>query len=79
MLTIIQQGEVYSPDYQGTKDILIAGGKIIAIEDHIDCSSNSIDVNVIDGEDKLVVPGFIDSHVHIIGGGGEGSYKTRGH
>jgi len=24
-----------------------------------------------------VVPGFIDSHVHITGGGGEGSYRTR--
>ena len=23
------------------------------------------------------MPGFIDSHVHICGGGGEGSYKTR--
>ena len=26
---------------------------------------------------KLVVPGFIDAHVHIIGGGGEGGFKTR--
>jgi beta-aspartyl-dipeptidase (metallo-type) len=77
MLTIIQQGEVYSPDYQGKKDILIAGEKIIAIEDHIDFSSLLFDINLIHGADKLVVPGFIDSHAHIIGGGGEGSYKTR--
>lgn len=26
---------------------------------------------------KKIVPGFIDSHVHICGGGGEGSFKTR--
>ncbi|MFC0473728.1 beta-aspartyl-peptidase [Halalkalibacter kiskunsagensis] len=77
MLTIIKQPEVYSPDYKGKKDILIAGEKIIAIEEYIDCSSLSIDVHVVDGKNKLVVPGFIDSHVHIIGGGGEGSYKTR--
>ena len=23
------------------------------------------------------MPGFIDSHVHLLGGGGEGSYRTR--
>ncbi len=26
---------------------------------------------------RYIVPGFIDSHVHIIGGGGEGSFRTR--
>ncbi|MBI6874007.1 amidohydrolase family protein [Clostridium aciditolerans] len=25
----------------------------------------------------MVLPGFIDSHVHILGRGGEGSFKTR--
>ena len=34
-------------------------------------------LEVIDGEGKLLFPGFIDSHVHIIGGGGEGGFKTR--
>ncbi|MDT8862053.1 beta-aspartyl-peptidase [Alkalihalobacillus sp. MEB130] len=77
MVILIKQGEVYSPEYRGKKDVLLAGGKIIAIEDQIDVSSLHIDVQVLNGEGQFVVPGFIDSHVHIIGGGGEGGFKTR--
>ena len=35
------------------------------------------DVEVIDGTGKLLMPGLIDAHVHILGGGGEGGAKTR--
>ncbi|PLR81199.1 beta-aspartyl-peptidase [Bacillus canaveralius] len=77
MLTLIKNGEVYAPDYLGKKDILLADKKIGFIEDTIEVPDNFVDIKVIDAEGKIVVPGFIDSHVHIIGGGGEGSYKTR--
>ena len=66
---------LYHPEYKGKKDILIADGKIAAIEDEI--KINSPFIQEIDASGKIVAPGFIDNHVHIIGGGGEGSYKTR--
>lgn len=77
MLKLIKNGEVYSPDYLGKKDILITGGKIGYISDNIEVPNNFVDIEVIDATGKIVVPGFIDSHVHICGGGGEGSFKTR--
>jgi len=77
MLKLIRNGEVYSPSYIGKKDILITGEKIGYIADKIKVPSNFVDIEIIDAEDKLVVPGFIDSHVHIVGGGGEGGFKTR--
>ncbi|CAH0344315.1 beta-aspartyl-peptidase [Bacillus sp. CECT 9360] len=77
MLTLIKNGETYAPDYLGKKDILIVGKQIGFIKDHIEIPEQFVDIKVIDAKGKLVVPGFIDSHVHIIGGGGEGSYKTR--
>ncbi|MDZ5710892.1 beta-aspartyl-peptidase [Jeotgalibacillus haloalkalitolerans] len=77
MLTLIKKADVYSPDHLGIKDILIADKRIAAIEDHIDLPPHTPGLTVIEADGKIAVPGFIDSHVHIMGGGGEGSYKTR--
>lgn len=77
MLTLIKNGQVYTPKFIGKKDILIAGGKIEMIADQIPIPPDFFSCKVIDASNKLVVPGFIDSHVHIIGGGGEGGFKTR--
>ncbi|MCM2532818.1 beta-aspartyl-peptidase [Neobacillus pocheonensis] len=77
MLTLIKNGEVYAPYYLGRKDILIADDKIVFIDDRIAVPENFAPIQIIDAENLLVVPGFIDSHVHIIGGGGEGGFKTR--
>ena len=74
-MIIIKNIDVYSPDYIGKKDIFISGGKINLIRDNIDI--NHEDIKVIDGSNKILTPGFIDQHVHITGGGGEGSFKTR--
>ncbi len=79
MLILIRNGEVYAPEYLGQKDILIVNDKIGFVEDHIEVPEGffSQQIQVIEADGKIAVPGFIDSHVHIIGGGGEGSFKTR--
>ncbi len=77
VLTLLQNGEVYAPHYIGRKDILLVGSKIGYIQDRIEVPANFVDVRVIDASDTYIVPGFIDPHVHIIGGGGEGGFKTR--
>ncbi|PFH88565.1 beta-aspartyl-peptidase [Bacillus sp. AFS088145] len=77
MLTLIKNGQVYTPHSIGRKDILLAGGKIEMIADQITIPPDFPSCDVIDASNSFVVPGFIDSHVHIIGGGGEGGYKTR--
>lgn len=75
-MLLIKGATVYAPDCLGTKDVLQAGGKICAIRDSIEFGSD-LPVEVLDGSGKLLLPGFIDSHVHILGGGGEGGYSTR--
>ncbi len=77
MIKIIKGAEVYSPNYLGVRDIIIANNKIEGIYENVNIPDKFIDIEVIDASGKIVVPGFVDSHVHIIGGGGEGSFKTR--
>ncbi|SHP63520.1 Isoaspartyl dipeptidase [Mycobacteroides abscessus subsp. abscessus] len=77
MLKLIKNGEVYAPNYLGVRDILIADDKIAFIEEQINTPTSFVPIEVIDASGQLIVPGFIDSHVHIIGGGGEGGFKTR--
>lgn len=74
-MILIKNIRVYSPEDNGVKDVLITNGKISLIEEKIESFSEKI--KVIDGTGKSLIPGLIDNHVHITGGGGEGSFKTR--
>lgn len=43
------------------KDVAVENGKIVAIEDTIDTSAT----RVIDGRGRVLVPGFVESHIHL--------------
>lgn len=73
-MILIKNIEVFAPESLEVKDVLLANDKIALVEDEIDLKN---ELEVIDGSGKILVPGFIDNHVHITGGGGEGSFKTR--
>ena len=77
MIKIIKNIKVYTPKYIGVKDVAVIGEKIASIEDSIEITTKGLEVEIIDGQGKILTPGFIDGHVHILGGGGEGGYKTR--
>lgn len=77
MISIIKGCNVYAPKNIGVRDVLVTGGKIEGIYDELNIQNDSLNVEIIDGVNKLLFPGFIDCHVHIIGGGGEGGYNTR--
>ena len=78
MVKIIRNAKVYQPEYAGVKDILILGDRIAAVGEHLRADfGGSLEVQEINGEGMAAVPGFIDSHEHIMGGGGEGGFHTR--
>ena len=76
MFTLIKDGTLYAPEKTGIRDILIAGKVIVKISDRID-PPRGFDAQVISAAGKFVTPGFIDLHVHLLGGGGEGGPRTR--
>lgn len=77
---LIKDGDVYAPEHKGKKDILVINDKIVFIDQNILTSVlNVIDKNIkiIDASKCIIIPGYIDQHVHINGAGGEGGPQYR--
>lgn len=72
---LIKNADVYAPEHIGTRDIFIAGGKIVAMAEKLDVTLP--DLEVIDAAGYIVAPGLVDQHIHITGGGGEGGWHSR--
>ncbi|MGQ9672537.1 MAG: beta-aspartyl-peptidase [Candidatus Aminicenantales bacterium] len=77
MITLIKNGHLYAPEGLGTKDIVVAGATIIDVVAPNQLRVEGTKTEVVDAAGKIVLPGFIDPHVHILGGGGEGGPATR--
>ena len=74
--TLITGGDVYAPEHLGRRDVLIAGRTIARIAERIDLP-HDFKPRVIAAEGRTVVPGLVDLHVHLLGGGGEAGPRTR--
>ena len=61
---LIRGGEVIDPSQgvRGVRDVAIAGGRILAIEESLDSAEPTF---TVDARGLLVVPGLIDLHVHV--------------
>ena len=76
MFTLIKNVHVISPEDIGIQDLLICDEKIIKVSPNIEFSWDEEDFEAIDGNGRIAVPGFLDQHVHIIGGGGENGFRS---
>lgn len=72
---LIRNVRLFDPMPCGNTDILVINDRIAAIGK--DLKPQLEGIVEIDGRGKTAVPGFIDQHVHVIGGGGEGGFNSR--
>ncbi|MCQ2373828.1 MAG: beta-aspartyl-peptidase [Phascolarctobacterium sp.] len=77
MIKLLKNAQVFAPQPLGIKDVLIVGDKVCRIEDKIEGYEGLPDVEVFDLAGKKLIPGYIDMHVHITGGGGEQGPASR--
>lgn len=76
-MILIKNADVYAPRHIGISDILICGERIFAIETSLKEYEQIKGIEVIDVKGMRTMPGYIDQHVHITGGGGEQGFSSR--
>jgi beta-aspartyl-dipeptidase (metallo-type) len=74
-MLLLKNLEVFSPAPLGRADILLGGGTIERVGPGLTVPPGFCET--ADLSPLVAVPGLIDAHVHIAGGGGEGGYATR--
>jgi len=79
MIQVLRNAQVYAPQSLGLKDVFIAGSKIIGVVD-AGCEfelPSGVEVVEHDVLGRQLIPGLVDCHAHITGGGGEDGASTK--
>lgn len=80
MPTLLHDAHVFAPESIGRRDLLIGGGRILgigevgALEQQLPAEAP---LEVIDLKGARLIPGLVDIHAHITGGGGEDGASTK--
>jgi beta-aspartyl-dipeptidase (metallo-type) len=74
-LTLIRNADLYAPGRIGRRHIVVAGSRIVWVSD--DPPSLRGIAAEFDAAGRRVIPGIVDAHVHVTGGGGEAGAHTR--
>ena len=75
-MTLLRGADVYVPEPFGTRDVLVVGERVARVAADLGAFAGLEGVEVRDVRGLSMVPGFIDQHVHVTGGGG--GFVTRG-
>jgi beta-aspartyl-dipeptidase (metallo-type) len=76
-LILLHNADVFAPDPLGHRQLLLGGGRILWIGGAGDAPPRGLPIDVIDLQGRRLLPGLVDAHVHVTGGGGEGGFASR--
>jgi beta-aspartyl-dipeptidase (metallo-type) len=76
MIRVIKNAKIFAPKYVGKADVIFHN-RIIHISKDVNPFFVPFEIEIYDASGLLLLPGLIDPHVHITGGGGEGGFETR--
>lgn len=76
LLKLLSNARVFAPEDLGICHVLVGGGRILGLSSTKD-ELAAAGATEYDLEGRRLIPGFIDGHAHVTGGGGEDGFKTR--
>jgi beta-aspartyl-dipeptidase (metallo-type) len=76
---LLSAADVYAPEPLGLRNLLLGGGRILAISAEPLELPAAIrrDCRHLDLDGRPLIPGLVDAHVHVTGGGGESGFDSR--
>lgn len=76
MLLRLSNARVFAPEPMGVRDLFIAGGRVVGITAPNDKTAPSA-THEVDLGGRRLIPGLVDGHAHLTGGGGESGFASR--
>ncbi len=76
-LLALRNAKVFAPEPLGLRHLLLGGGKVVWIGERWQDLPTDLGVEVLDLDGRALIPGLIDGHVHVTGGGGEAGFRSR--
>jgi beta-aspartyl-dipeptidase (metallo-type) len=77
MFELITNANLFAPEPLGIRHLLVCAGRIAYIGEQLPRLDDALEVNVTNLDGARLVPGLIDAHTHLTGGGGEAGPSTR--
>jgi len=77
MLHLISNAELFDPAPRGRAHLLVAGERIVWVGAERPSLPAGLGIEETDLGGRRVIPGLVDGHVHLTGGGGEAGPHTR--
>lgn len=74
LLQLLRGAELHAPEALGRRDVLLADGKVAAIAESLPAVPFAEEHDL---RGLRLIPGLMDAHVHLVGGGGEAGPSTR--
>ncbi len=76
-IELLLNAELFDPEPRGRRHMVVAGERLLWVGADVPSLDRSLGVAERDLGGRRVIPGLIDGHVHLTGGGGEAGPHTR--
>jgi len=76
LLEVLTNARVFAPEDLGICQLLVGGGQFLAVSQGKETIA-APNARVTDLGGRRLIPGFIDGHAHVTGGGGEAGFSSR--
>jgi len=74
---LLKNGRIFAPEERGIADLLVCGGEIVEVGPGLAAPTGVGEGETVDLAGRILLPGLIDDHLHVMGASGLGGPTSR--